>query len=184
MVVDLGFCPRCGSPLNPCDGNVRHRSCCSVCGNVVYNNPYPVAVATIVRDDSALLVKRARAPEKGCWSFPGGYLEMDEVPEVTAARELSEETGLYINPDDLEYVGTDYENLDGPRSVVDIIYAAPIERTRGELAPGDDAEDAQFWSRYTIDKNPHKFRMGDPAPIIWAINQFAKPSSEEQGPFL
>lgn len=97
--VDLGFCPRCGGQLGPCEGQGSHRSCCTVCRFVVYHNPFPVVDATVVDGDRALFVRRVRAPERGCWSLPGGYLEVGERPEAGAARELREE--IAANPPEL-----------------------------------------------------------------------------------
>lgn len=173
--VDLGFCPRCGGPLERCEGNQSHRSCCSLCGFYTYHNPFPVVVATVVDGDSALFVKRARAPDRGCWSMPGGYMEMDEAPEAGAARELFEETGLEVDPKDLTFVGTAYERIDDRRGAVDIIFATPIEKVHGQLRPGDDAADGRFWRRDEIAANPPELRAGDPTPILWAIDHLGKP---------
>lgn len=41
-----------------------------------------------------LLVERGGEPYKGCWAFPGGFLNMDETTDECAVRELEEETGL------------------------------------------------------------------------------------------
>ncbi|MBO7348230.1 MAG: NUDIX hydrolase [Bacteroidaceae bacterium] len=41
-----------------------------------------------------LLIERANEPYKGCWAFPGGFVNMDESCEQGALRELQEETGL------------------------------------------------------------------------------------------
>jgi 8-oxo-dGTP pyrophosphatase MutT (NUDIX family) len=40
-------------------------------------------------------------PEHRFWITPGGGLDPDESPAAGAARELAEETGLRIHPDDL-----------------------------------------------------------------------------------
>lgn len=49
--------------------------------------------------DKALLVKNWMA--SGRWSLPGGGLHSGEDPKVGAAREINEELGLHINPEEL-----------------------------------------------------------------------------------
>ncbi len=41
-----------------------------------------------------LLIQRKNWPFEGMWALPGGFMDMDETIEETAARELEEETGL------------------------------------------------------------------------------------------
>lgn len=43
---------------------------------------------------SVLLIERGIEPFKGCWAFPGGFMQMDEDADTCACRELQEETGL------------------------------------------------------------------------------------------
>ena len=43
-----------------------------------------------------LLIQRGNEPYKGCWAFPGGFLEMDETVARCAERELEEETGIVL----------------------------------------------------------------------------------------
>ena len=43
-----------------------------------------------------LLIQRGFDPYKGCWAFPGGFMNMDETTEQCAIRELEEETGLKV----------------------------------------------------------------------------------------
>ena len=66
------------------------------------------------------------------WSCPGGIIEIDELVDVSAAREVREETGLVVS--DLKLVGVasgpgmryTYPNGDDV-SNVSIIYAAQVE---------------------------------------------------------
>lgn len=45
-------------------------------------------------DGRLLLVRRRRAPGAGCWSLPGGKVDVFEASERAAARELAEELGV------------------------------------------------------------------------------------------
>ena len=47
---------------------------------------------------SLLLIERANDPFKGCWAFPGGFVDPHESLEQAAKRELLEETDLAIDP--------------------------------------------------------------------------------------
>ena len=66
-----------------------------------YDYPRPAVTADCIvmtRDDDpkVLLIQRGHEPFKGCWAFPGGFLNMDETTEQCAIRELEEETGLKV----------------------------------------------------------------------------------------
>jgi 8-oxo-dGTP diphosphatase len=45
-----------------------------------------------------LLVERGKEPLKGFWSIPGGIVETGEKLEQAVRREVSEETGLDVEP--------------------------------------------------------------------------------------
>lgn len=67
---------------------------CAVCGEVHYVNPKPCGNAVVIDGDRVLLVLRARDPDAGAWTVPGGFCEADEHPRAACERELLEETGL------------------------------------------------------------------------------------------
>src|SRR4051812_23922468 len=50
--------------------------------------------AIVQREGRILMVRRADAHGAGSWSTPGGYLDLGEAPEICAARETQEETGV------------------------------------------------------------------------------------------
>jgi ADP-ribose pyrophosphatase YjhB (NUDIX family) len=50
----------------------------------------------ILRDQNLLLIRRGRPPEAGCWSLPGGKVDLWEPTEAAARREVAEETGLKL----------------------------------------------------------------------------------------
>jgi 8-oxo-dGTP diphosphatase len=51
----------------------------------------------IVMDEKVVLIKRRFEPLAGQWSLPGGSLEVGETLEAGVAREMFEETGLYVD---------------------------------------------------------------------------------------
>ena len=64
-----------------------------------YKYPRPAVTADCIvitkeAEPKVLLIERGDEPFKGCWAFPGGFMNMDETTEQCAIRELEEETGL------------------------------------------------------------------------------------------
>ena len=91
---------------------------------------------------SVLLVERGLEPYKGCWAFPGGFLQMDEDAETGARRELREETGFDAAA--IEQFGTFSEVGRDPRGrVITIAYYALVRK--GEVRGGDDAAEARWF---------------------------------------
>ncbi|MDH4208134.1 MAG: NUDIX hydrolase [Anaerolineae bacterium] len=58
--------------------------------------PIPSVGAIVLKGDQVLLVLRGQQPSRGKWSIPGGVLELGEVIEQAARREVREECGLEI----------------------------------------------------------------------------------------
>jgi ADP-ribose pyrophosphatase YjhB (NUDIX family) len=58
--------------------------------------PQLAVSGAIFRDGKVLLVRRARSPGNGFYSFPGGRVEFGESLHTALHREVDEETGLRI----------------------------------------------------------------------------------------
>lgn len=112
-----------------------------------YRYPHPALTADCVlfcrvgQQLKVLLIQRGNEPYKGCWAFPGGFMNMDETTEQCALRELREETGLEI--DHVQQLGV-YSAVDrDPRErVVTVAYYAVIDQL--PVQGGDDAAHAQW----------------------------------------
>lgn len=122
-------------------------------GFYTYDYPRPELTADCVifgrnegGEQSVLLIERGADPYKGCWAFPGGFLEMDETTVEAASRELQEETGLVIPAGSgcLKELGC-YSAVDrDPRGrVITIAYYAVIEMA--EVKGSDDARQAHWF---------------------------------------
>lgn len=74
---------------------------CGRCETITYLNPVPVVVIVLPVDDGVLCVRRSIPPGVGLLALPGGFLDVGETWQQGAARELFEETGIRIDPDEI-----------------------------------------------------------------------------------
>jgi 8-oxo-dGTP pyrophosphatase MutT (NUDIX family) len=70
-----------------------------------YAEDYHASVLVIGPNRKTVLIHDESRPAPRLWKFPGGKKERGETPFITGARELFEETGISINPEDLELAG-------------------------------------------------------------------------------
>jgi len=100
-------------------------------------------VITKEANAKVLLIQRGDEPYKGCWAFPGGFMNMDETTEQCAIRELEEETGLKVN--EVHQIGA-YSKVDrDPRGrTITVAYLAIIEKPVSVVGQ-DDAAKAEWW---------------------------------------
>lgn len=142
MTKIFKFCPLCGGTLASVEQAGRRRMTCGGCGFVQYRNPAPAA-AVLVTDEAGrvLLVRRRFDPFKGLWTMPAGFIEYGEDIRDTAVRELEEETGLIVV---IEATHSVESCADDPRGeTLLVVFRGRV--TGGELAPGDDAEEAAYF---------------------------------------
>lgn len=99
----MNYCSACGArvSLQSVPGDDRQRYVCEGCGTTHYRNPTVLVATYVCVGEKCLWIRRGIAPEVGRWAIPGGYMENDETPEAAACRELLEETGLRIEPQDM-----------------------------------------------------------------------------------
>jgi len=114
-----------------------------------YDYPRPAVTTDCVvfgfdgHDLKILLIERGIEPYKGCWAFPGGFLNMDETAEQGALRELKEETGLDLHY--IKQVGAFSDVNRDPRTrVITIAFYALAKKS--EVQGGDDAAKAQWFA--------------------------------------
>lgn len=112
-----------------------------------YKYPRPAVTADCIvltkEEPKVLLIQRANEPFKGCWAFPGGFMEMDETTEQCAIRELKEETGLEVS--EITEIGC-YSKVDrDPRGrTITIVYLAIVDNPM-EVTGLDDAAKAEWF---------------------------------------
>lgn len=119
------------------------RPACPQCGWIGFHDPKVAAAVLIEKDGLVLLVKRINDPGQGLWSLPAGFIDAGEDPLEAAVRECLEETGLHVRISGLLDVIGGKENGRG----ADILILYRAEVTGGQLRPGDDAEEVDYFSR-------------------------------------
>lgn len=139
------FCIRCGTRLVRRVIERRARMTCPKCGHIAFGNAKPAVGVLIEGDGKLLLVRRERAPFKGYWDIPGGFLEADEHPRTGAVREAREETGLRIAVDELLGV---YHDRNGDDYTLNLYYRA--HAIGGVERAGDDADELRWFTRREI----------------------------------
>ena len=111
-----------------------------------------VAADCVVFDthDRLLLIRRKNEPYKGCYAFPGGFVELGEATESAALRELKEETGLV--GEDPRLVGVYSKPDRDPRHhCISVAYLLFVNATTPTA--GDDAASAEFveeWAKLSL----------------------------------
>ena len=117
--------------------------------NYCYKYPHPAVTTDCVvfgvdgQKLKILLIERGNEPYKGCWAFPGGFLDMDENAPQGALRELEEETGLKL--EHVKEFGTFSDvNRDPRERVISIAFYALTEIMN--VKGCDDAAKAQWFA--------------------------------------
>lgn len=142
------------------EGDNRTRLVCPDCGYIQYDNPKVVVGAVCTWEDKILLCRRAIEPRLGYWTFPAGFMELDESTAEGAAREVWEEARAKVEIDGLLGI------YDIPHiSQVYVVYRAHM--TTPAFAPGPESEDVALFDWEDIPWDDLAF-----SSVVWALRQF------------
>jgi 8-oxo-dGTP pyrophosphatase MutT (NUDIX family) len=115
-----------------------------------------VAKIAIKNKDKYLLLKRKMNSKffSGLWDFPGGKLDLDELPLDCVIRETKEETDLNLNSQDIKIIkeGEHIENNN-------LIYYALFETSKynGQIKLSPDHIDFKWFTKkevFKLDRMP------------------------------
>ncbi len=167
FLSDPHYCIKCAGLMEKKvpQGDNRERSVCRGCGFVHYLDP-KIACGTVPEHEGRIvLIRRKIDPRAGSWSFPCGFMEVDETTQEAAVRETREETGLEVELQD--HLGTwSYVKSWWGGSVVIVAYRARILSNPVPVA-GDDAAEALFFDPSEIPWDDLAFKSSTEALRQW-----------------
>lgn len=127
-----------------------------------YNPPSAVDIAIIVDDGERnpddcqiLLIERKNEPLG--WALPGGFQEMGDTLEHTAAKELEEETGLWLPEEAFEMISVCSDPKRDPRGHVNSVLFLSVVPEEIEVRGGDDAVNARW---FKLSELPEEIALG------------------------
>ncbi|MFC4019961.1 NUDIX domain-containing protein [Micromonospora sp. GCM10011542] len=140
--TSYSHCSYCGASYPAGTGWPR---VCAACGETVWRNPLPVAVAVLpVRTATGLgvvVVRRDIEPARGLLALPGGFVEYGEEWSTALVRELREETGLLASAEDARLFAVH----SAPAGNTMMVFGVLPERRAEELPPSAPTEEATEW---------------------------------------
>lgn len=100
----MKYCSNCGQSISRrwIATDRAERYLCSSCGTIHYQNPRVIVACIAFWRDKILMCRRAEEPAIGKWVLPSGFLECGETLQEGVARETLEETGIVVEPHELE----------------------------------------------------------------------------------
>ena len=107
-------------------------------------------VAVALRDGEGRLLLQQCPPRKrhaGKWEFPGGKVEVTEIPQLALCREVFEELGLELDRGVLEPAGFAEEGPTDRRPAL-VLFLYTCRGWRGEPV----AREGQRWGWFTLEQ--------------------------------
>ena len=168
----LQYCPHCGAPLivRLLPSEDRRRLVCDR-GHILYVNPKLIVGLIPERRGRVLLMRRAIEPRYGAWTFPGGFMEIDETVEECAVRETREEVGMEVRLDALVGVYSRPGPL-GP-GIVSIVYRGRV--TAGAVSIGREALEARWFRPEEIPWDELAYET-----TRWALRDWLKGKAQQR----
>src|SRR5690606_36879844 len=124
------------------------------CNFTYYHNIAAAVAIVFTFEDKVLFTVRNVDPDKGKWDLPGGFIDPGENAEEAACREIKEELGIEVKPNDLKYITTSpnnylYKNV--PYRTMDIFYECALNTDVISITAEDEIQDLIWVKRSEIE---------------------------------
>jgi len=123
-----------------------------------------ISSAIIIKDKKVLILKSNRGMAKGCWHWPGGFVDYGSSPEESAIRECMEELRVKVKIKELVGVLTRLPKKHHRHYAIFIPYLAEI--IEGEITPQPEEVAEARWM--TVDE---AFKIVKNDYVIWTLNK-------------
>jgi NAD+ diphosphatase len=142
------FCSACGSPTTLNDGGTRRE--CTGCGLQSWPRQDPSMIAVISsRDKERVLLGRSLRHPPRMHTALAGFVEAGETFEKAVAREVYEETGVRIDEDSVNYIGS--QPWPFPQSIM-IGFSATADETQPLNVDTNELVEAAWFTRDQVQK--------------------------------
>lgn len=148
------YCPNCKSESIEFPNNVRF--ICHDCKFTYYHNIAAAVAIIFTFEDKILFTIRNVDPDRGKWDLPGGFIDPGENAEEAACREIKEELGIDVKPNDLKYITTSPNNYlykSVPYRTMDIFYEYSLSNDVMSINAKDEIQDLIWVKRSEINLN-------------------------------
>jgi ADP-ribose pyrophosphatase YjhB (NUDIX family) len=161
------YCANCGQVFGSPKGDSR---LCGSCGAFAAEGPSLLVMAGVFAEEKLLLVRRGIEPYVGMWAPPGGFVEKNESVETAAAREVAEETGLSVAPE--QFLITGLISLTRLNQV-HILMNAVIDRAPDLTPQLPETTEIKWFSKQDFPKDdiwtPYHYRRLTPEMLFWPV---------------
>jgi NAD+ diphosphatase len=133
--LQFNYCPACGTKASIVKQNDSNYEC-SVCRWHFWNNAKAAVGVAFVKDGHVMVSQRGIEPFKGMYDLPGGFVDFNESAQHAAIREMAEELGVQLRPEQIELVNTYTHYYMEDVTTVDVIFV--VRDWDGQPAAHDD----------------------------------------------